>query len=188
MKIYTKTGDAGMTGLFGGGRVSKADVRVCAYGEIDELNTTLGLVRAASGAELFDELLGSIQNSLFDIGAELATSPGRESAAGEGALTEGAVTYLEEAIDRYQASLPELKVFILPGGTEAAARLHLARAVCRRAERAVVHLADIAVVRTPLLVYVNRLSDLLFVLARAANADAGVADIPWRKNSRASSE
>jgi len=180
MKIYTKTGDAGMTGLFGGGRVSKADARVCAYGEVDELNTALGLVRAASGAPPFDELLGGIQNALFDIGAELATSPGREAGASDAVLTESAVAHLEAEIDQYQASLPELRAFILPGGTEAAARLHVARAVCRRAERALVRLAAAAAVRPLLLVYVNRLSDLLFVLARAANADAAIADTPWR--------
>ncbi|HJK95298.1 MAG TPA: cob(I)yrinic acid a,c-diamide adenosyltransferase [Polyangiaceae bacterium LLY-WYZ-15_(1-7)] len=179
MKIYTKTGDEGRTGLFGGERVSKTSARVWAYGEVDELNSALGLVRSQLDSDELDTLLSAIQCELFDIGAELASTPGRREKGSMPLIDEPAVTRLEEAIDRHQESLPPLETFILPGGTPAAAHLHLARTVCRRAERRVVALTTEDAVRPILLRYLNRLSDLLFVLARVANDQAGVKDVPW---------
>jgi cob(I)alamin adenosyltransferase len=180
MKIYTRTGDAGMTGLYGGGRVSKCDPRIAAYGAIDELNAQLGVCRAAGLPEEVDSLLGSLQHELFSLGAELsspASSPGLDL------LDEGEVTALEHAIDRFEADLAPLKTFVLPGGSPASAALHVARTVCRRAEREVVGLSAAAAVRPALLKYLNRVSDLLFVLARYANHAAGAPDIPWQKRS-----
>ncbi len=180
MKIYTKTGDAGQTGLFGGARVSKADPRVDSYGAVDELNSCIGIARAQPGpvADL-DGLLANIQSALFDLGAELATNPDSEKVSGLPQIGTSEISELEGAIDRFETELPALKTFILPGGTPFAAHLHLARTVCRRAERRVVALSDSSPVRDELGVYLNRLSDLLFVLARVANHRAGVEDVPW---------
>jgi cob(I)alamin adenosyltransferase len=190
MKIYTKTGDGGDTGLFGGGRIRKNADRIAAYGTIDELNAVLGVARAellraplandAEGGEL-DTLLDEIQNRLFDLGAELAT-PAPEQ-RGTALLAERHVERLERAIDHYEGTLPALQQFVLPGGSAAAAQLHLARCVCRRAERLVVTLADHEGVRELALRYINRLSDFLFVVARVANRRAGVGDSPWSKDS-----
>jgi len=179
MKIYTKTGDAGMTGLFGGARVAKSDARVCAYGDVDELNSALGLARSAGLSERVDGLLHQIQNALFNLGAELATAPGREMADSALLLDDRDVETLEAEIDFFSERLPPLRAFILPGGTDAASRLHLARAVCRRAERSLVHLGSVCEVRGTNFLYLNRLSDLLFVLARDANLQAGLEDVPW---------
>jgi cob(I)alamin adenosyltransferase len=176
MKIYTKTGDAGETGLFGGQRVTKDALRVQAYGTVDECNATLGVARTATSDAELDELLGAIQNQLFTVGADLATPGGSPNIPRIG---DDEVAFLEAAIDRLEAGLAPLKQFILPGGSPAAAQLHVARTVCRRAERWVVSLAREEVVNLQLLAYLNRLSDLLFVLARAANARAGVDDVPW---------
>ncbi|MEZ4336784.1 MAG: cob(I)yrinic acid a,c-diamide adenosyltransferase [Sandaracinaceae bacterium] len=183
MKIYTKKGDTGETGLFGGTRVSKASARVDAYGEIDELNSQLGVVRAAKVDEDVDALLGRIQSALLDLGAELATRPGKEVAIAK--LADADVEALEQAIDRSEQELAPLETFILPGGTMAAAQLHVARTVCRRAERAIVGLSAVegTETRPEVLRYVNRLSDLLFVLARLANRRAGVSDVPWKGRS-----
>ena len=181
MKIYTKTGDDGDTGLFGGARVSKASARVEAYGTVDELNATLGLARAASDHEDLDVLLGAIQSELFTLGAELATVPGKEAALGIPLLDASDIARLEEAIDVSEGSLAPLKNFVLPAGTPTAAALHLARTVCRRAERAVVGLPEGEGARAELRVYLNRLSDLLFSLARQANHRAGVDDVPWSR-------
>jgi cob(I)alamin adenosyltransferase len=181
MKIYTKTGDSGETGLYGGPRVRKDSPRIEAYGTVDELNALLGLVRAEELPNEFDALLARIQSELFDVGAELATpDPERHGTALVGAAR---IAALESAIDRFEATLAPLKQFILPGGTRAAASLHVARTVCRRAERHVVTLshAPSETVSADLIIYLNRLSDLLFVLARAANAAAGQADVPWEK-------
>lgn len=183
MKIYTKAGDAGETGLFGGARVRKDDARVEAYGAVDELNGALGAARAAlpAGAEL-DALLAQLQSELFDLGAELATPPERlDSKLGARVplATDERVAALEGEIDRMEETLPPLKTFILPGGTAAAAALHVARAVCRRAERRTVALARVDTVRPEALRYLNRLSDLLFVMARYANQQSGVSDVPW---------
>jgi cob(I)alamin adenosyltransferase len=181
MTIYTRTGDEGDTGLFGGGRVPKDHPRVAAYGDVDELNSVVGLVRATAPAELFDELLESIQRDLFAIGGHLATpDPERVSRALEKAtLSEARVGEFERAIDAADEELPPLKAFVLPAGTPKAAALHLARTVCRRAERRVVRLAREEAVPGLFVVYLNRLSDLLFTLARFANHRAGVGDRTW---------
>jgi len=181
MKIYTKTGDEGETGLFGGPRVRKDAPRIEAYGTIDELNSVLGIARVYLAAGDIDTLLGGIQNELFALGAQLATP---DPAAHDTSLVgPPQITSLEKAIDRFEAGLEPLKQFILPGGSPEASYLHLARTVCRRAERRLVTLARDS--REPisghLIVYLNRLSDLLFVLARAANHSAGCPDVPWTK-------
>lgn len=219
-KIYTKTGDSGRTGLYGGMRVAKDDARIEAYGTVDELNAAIGVCRTQidqatnCGAEL-DRLLTEIQNDLFAMGAELATpDPDKKSTRWD---VEPRISHLEGAIDSAEQQLAPLQQFILPAGTPAAAHLHLARTVCRRAERRLVTLANLPhdpleaavameapfvsesaddtgqrrsviitqfpgeIVSTRLIVYLNRLGDLLFVLARAANAAASVADEPWRK-------
>lgn len=180
MKIYTRKGDSGETGLRGGARVAKDHLRIEACGTLDELNAAVGLVRSGQLPEDLDHLLERLQNELFEVGAELAAP---RPAAG-GALTIGAghVQSMEQEIDRLQESLPPLKQFILPAGTPAAAALHLARAICRRAERRLVTLSrSDEQVSSHVLAYMNRLSDLLFVAARAANAQAGRPDDPWRK-------
>lgn len=179
MKIYTRTGDKGETGLFGGARVSKSDTRVAAYGEIDELNSVIGLARAQGLDAAVDGLLARVQLELFDLGAELATVPGKLDKLDLPRIEEEEVKRLETAIDRFEADLAPLKTFILPGGSAGAAQLHVARCVCRRAERGVVALASVSEVRAEAVHYLNRLSDLLFTLARHANHRVGVADVPW---------
>lgn len=176
MKIYTKTGDAGETGLFGGPRVRKDHARIEAFGTVDELNSHLGLVRTLPGASAFDALLRRIQSELFDLGAELAT-PG--DAAERIGLDH--VAAIEAAIDHHDGQLEPLTCFVLPTGTPLAAALHVARTVCRRAERRVVALAAQLDMMTPAnaIEYLNRLGDLLFVLARAANKQENVVDDPW---------
>jgi cob(I)alamin adenosyltransferase len=179
MKIYTRTGDAGTTGLWGGARLLKSDVRIAAYGALDELNAFLGSSRAADPPAEIETLLGRLQHDMFDLGAELA-SPGAPP-AGARLLTAADVEGLERAIDAFEQGLPPLKQFVLPGGCAASAALHVARSVCRRAERDVVALAQTTTVRPVVLEYLNRLGDLLFVLARSANAAAGTPDTPWEK-------
>lgn len=180
MKIYTKTGDEGQTGLFGGARVSKASLRVEAYGEVDELNSAVGWARVAVSDPDLDALLNQIQNDLFEVGAELGSTEERKQKSAMPLITEPQVEALERAIDKYEEGPPPLTSFVLPGGSEGASRFHLARCVCRRAERAVVELGAQEKLRGELLRYVNRLSDLLFVLARYASYVAGVEDIPWK--------
>ncbi len=179
-RIYTRTGDTGETALFGGGRVPKHHRRVTAYGAVDELNATLGVVRATEPLE-DDALLESIQRDLFAIGGHLATpEPDRVRRALEKAtLSPQRVAEFEAAIDAADTELPPLKAFILPGGTPRAAALHVARTVCRRAERDVTALAEHEEVPPLFLMYLNRLSDLLFTLARLANHRAGKADVIW---------
>ena len=181
MKIYTRTGDKGETALFGGGRVPKDHPRVAAYGDVDELNSVIGVIRATEPAALFDPLLESIQRDLFSIGGHLATpDPERVSKALEKAtLSPERVSEFEQAMDEAERELPPLKAFVLPAGTPKASALHLARTVCRRAERSVVHLAQSNEVPGLFLIYLNRLSDLLFTLARLANHRAGVKDVTW---------
>jgi cob(I)alamin adenosyltransferase len=181
MKIYTKTGDAGETGLFGGGRVPKDDARVAAYGDVDELNSALGLVRATAPTDFYDDLFESIQRDLFAIGGHLATpDPAKVRAALEkAALSEERVERMEAVIDQADQELPPLRAFVLPGGTPKAAALHLARTVCRRAERSTVRLSHQAEVHELFVIYLNRLSDLLFTLARLANHRAGQSDVTW---------
>lgn len=181
MKIYTKTGDTGDTGLFGGGRVAKDHPRVAAYGDVDELNSCLGVVRATAPVQFFDALLESVQRDLFAIGGHLATpDPARVAEALEKAeLSPARVEVFERLMDDADRELPPLRAFVLPAGTPKAAALHLARTVCRRAERSVVHLSHEAEVPTLFVVYLNRLSDLLFTLARVANHRDGAGDVTW---------
>jgi len=181
MKIYTKTGDKGETGLFGGGRVPKDHARVAAYGDVDELNSAIGVARAAGPTELFDDLLASIQRDLFSLGGHLATpDPAKVKKALEKAeLTPDRVALFERTIDESDTELPPLRAFVLPAGSPKAAALHLARTICRRAERAVVGLAREEEVPEFFVIYLNRLSDLLFALARLANHRAGKGDVTW---------
>jgi cob(I)alamin adenosyltransferase len=179
MKIYTKTGDSGQTSLFDNSRVSKADERVDAYGEVDELNACLGAARTAGLDAPLASAIDVIQRELFAVGARLADPSARIAArVTKAAVGDTDVARLEQLIDGLEAELPPLRRFILPGGSPAGAWLHLARTVCRRAERRVVALGSDAV-DPILIVYLNRLSDLLFVMARAANQRAGVAETEW---------
>lgn len=183
MKIYTRTGDAGDTALFGGGRVSKDHHRVAAYGTIDELNASVGVAVTAVGDPEIRLRLERIQHDLFALGAILATAPGDDRPRPKGLpeLPLGRVAEMEGWIDAADAELPPLRAFILPGGSSGAAALHLARTVCRRAERGVVHLATLEPVDEGVVRYLNRLSDLLFTLARLENARAGTGDVEWHK-------
>jgi cob(I)alamin adenosyltransferase len=178
-KIYTKTGDLGETGLFDGTRVSKADARVGAYGDIDELNAWLGLVRAQGVDEAVAGRLEQLQRDLFAVGAMLADPRHKISArVSKALLTQDDIDRLEGWIDEWEAALPPLTSFILAGGVPAGASMHVARTVCRRAERRIVALGD-AEVDPVVVVFVNRLSDLLFVLARYVNHQAGVPETEW---------
>ncbi|MEW5919095.1 MAG: cob(I)yrinic acid a,c-diamide adenosyltransferase [Gemmatimonadota bacterium] len=181
MKIYTKTGDAGETGLFGGGRVGKDDPRVDAYGDVDELNACIGVARSAEPLPRIDEVLVPIQRDLFSIGAILAT-PKLEKMREQlekARVDDARISQLERAIDACEAELEPLRSFIVPGGTPKAAALHVARTVCRRAERRVVHLRRQVAIPEVVIVYLNRLSDLLFMLARVANVRAGHGEVTW---------
>lgn len=179
MKIYTKTGDRGETSLFDNTRVSKADPRVDAYGEVDELNAWLGAVRAAGVSADLAGVLEAIQRDLFALGARLADPSARiADRVAKAAITDADVQRLEQAIDRFDSEVPALRRFILPGGAPAGALLHLARTVCRRAERRVIGLGPNAV-EPILIVYLNRLSDLLFVMARVSNHRAGIPEVEW---------
>ena len=173
-KIYTRTGDDGTTGLAGGERVPKDDVRIEAIGDIDELNAFIGLMRATDTTEDIDAILESIQHRLFDLGGELSM-PGTEL------LQTSHTSNVEEVLDKYNAELPPLREFILPGGNEASARCHIARTVCRRAERATLRLSRIEPVNSASITYLNRLSDLLFVLARILARRDGGKEVTWRK-------
>lgn len=176
-KIYTRGGDAGETSLGDGSRVSKLDGRIEAFGTVDELNAALGVLLAGGVPDELRHVLARVQNELFDLGADLSVP-----AAVEGRLRveQSMVDRLEADCDRFNAELPELRSFVLPGGTEAAARLHVARTICRRAERDALRAAGDQGLGPLVVVYLNRLSDLLFILARAANALAGVAEPLWR--------
>lgn len=183
-KIYTRTGDEGETSLLGGRRVRKDNLRIEAIGSVDEVNAALGVVRAElarSGVDLggLDQELGEIQHRLFDLGAELAATSASETR--NAALGEAQVARLESLIDRYELQLEPLRAFILPGGTPAASQLHLARCICRRSERRLVQLAAVESVRGEVLQYINRLSDLLFVLARVVNRSNQVPDVIWEQ-------
>ena len=178
MKIYTRTGDAGETSLFDGTRVSKHDARVDAYGEVDELNAGLGVVRSVIGDPEIDAALAQIQRDLFAIGARLADPAAKiANRVTKAAITPDDIGRLEALIDRFELELTPLRRFILAGGSPGGAALHLARAVCRRAERRMVSLQP--PVEPMLIRYVNRLSDLLFVAARLANKRAGVTEVEW---------
>jgi len=178
MKIYTRTGDDGTTGVLGPGRVLKSAPRVEAYGEVDELNATLGVARALDTGRWLDSELGTIQSKLFRVGAELATTA-PDLLAQLARIEDADAAELERWIDRLEADLPPLTRFILPGGTPLAAELHRARTVCRRAERTLVALRQIETVEPRLVVYLNRLADLLFVMARWCNRRAHVAETEW---------
>lgn len=179
MKIYTRTGDAGQTSLFGGQRVGKDDLRVEAYGAVDECNAALGLAVSACSDAALKAQLQQLQRELFDLGADLATPDGSPGADRIRRVEPAAVQRLEAAIDQATQELPPLTQFILPGGTQAASALHLARTLARRAERAVVKLERAEAVNHQCLVYLNRLSDLLFTLARLANHRAGRPEPTW---------
>ena len=181
MKIYTKTGDAGETGLFGGGRVPKDDIRVEADGDVDELNAVIGMARCIAPMPRIDDVLLPIQRDLFAIGAILAT-PDRDKMAQhleKARIDDGRITELERAIDEGEAELEPLRAFILPGGSPKAAALHVARTVCRRAERHVVRLQHEVELPPLAVIYLNRLSDLLFTLARVANVRVGMGEVIW---------
>lgn len=181
MKIYTRTGDDGTTGLFGGDRVRKSEARLDCYGTIDELNAALGVARAAQGQAAIAEAVARVQHELFTVGSHLATPEDSPSTGSLPLLDEAMVSRLEMEIDAADQELPSLRNFILPGGCELAARLHLARTICRRAERLLADFAMDRPVQGLIQTYVNRLSDWLFVMARLANHRAGVADIHWEK-------
>ena len=176
MKLYTKSGDDGSTGLFGGPRVSKCDPRVDAYGEVDETNAAIGVALAACADSQIAGRLLQVQADLFVVGAELATPSDHKP---PNTISPEQITKLEQWIDEACGETQPLRTFVLPGGTALAAALHLARTVSRRAERAVVSLSQRDEVRGEVVVYLNRLSDLLFAWARLANHRAGVADVPW---------
>jgi len=177
MKIYTKTGDDGTTGLFGGARVKKSAPVVEAYGSVDELNAVIGMARATKLDPFTEEVLSHVQVDLFTLGAEVACVRGEEHKLKMQFIAEADAKRLETAIDDAEKELPPLKTFILPGGTPQAAALHFARTVARRAERYLIGLEE--PVRSDIVIYLNRLSDCLFVLARRANAVAKVEDVPW---------
>lgn len=179
MKIYTRTGDSGETSLFDGTRVRKSDARVAAYGDVDELNAWLGLVRSHGVGEDVSGMIVQIQRDLFALGARLA-DPRHKIAerVAKAAVAPADIRRLEDWIDAFERDLPPLRRFILPGGTAAGALLHVARTTCRRAERAIVAL-DHQAIEPDVLVYVNRLSDLLFVMARAVNQRAAVPELEW---------
>ena len=180
-KIYTKTGDDGSTGLVGGTRVKKYDVRLEAYGTVDELNAVIGVIRSYNLPENVAEILVEIQNKLFNIGSRLATDEKGEEFTQKLSITEKHISFLEKAIDEMEEELPELTHFILPGGDLAAAQCHVARTVCRRAERRILEFAENEKVQTEILKYINRLSDYLFVLARKLSASSGIEEKPWKQ-------
>ena len=179
MKIYTKTGDAGTTALYGGTRVSKSDERVETYGTLDELNAHLGLLRDQEVNKDRAPLFQEIQETLFVIGSHLAADPNK-ALMKLPSLPKGMVQHLEQLIDKMDADLPAMKFFILPGGHPAVSVAHVARCVCRRAERQVVRFAQHETVAPEIVIYLNRLSDWLFVLARTMGQELGVDEIPWK--------
>ena len=178
MRIYTKSGDAGDTGLYGGDRIAKQSPRIHAIGDVDELNAAIGLARVYSGGSELDPILYQIQNWLFDTGAELACAPGSKFSVA--AVQQRHSELLEQSMDEQSEALPELKNFILPGGSALASHLHVARAVCRRAERSVLALHELEQVREEVRIFLNRLSDWLFVASRTANHVENVNDIAWK--------
>ena len=183
MKIYTKTGDDGTTGLIGGARIAKSDLRIECYGTVDELNAAVGWAAVACD-ESIRVMLQQVQHELFNIGSHLALPDEQTSAPNSTPLPpldEAMIARLETEIDAADAIIQPLRQFILPGGSEAAARLHLVRTICRRAERLTVALANDRTVPSAIVTYLNRLSDWLFVQARLANQQTGVGDVPWKK-------
>jgi cob(I)alamin adenosyltransferase len=183
MKIYTKTGDGGTTSLFGGKRVSKADLRIDTYGTVDELNSFMGLVRDQEVNQKRKEVLVNIQNTLFIIGSILATEPGNTKVKIP-TLAENQITFLENQIDAMESELESMRFFILPGGHTSVSFCHLARTVCRRAERLTIALHQQEAIEPLVIKYLNRLSDYLFVLSRKMTKELGAEEIPWQSNSR----
>ncbi len=181
VKIYTKTGDDGTTGLVGGSRVNKDDIRLEAYGTVDELNAVLGLLRSMSLNEPETKLLITIQNKLFNIGSRLASDEKGEAYTASLAITGNDIQFLENAIDKYESGLPELRNFILPGGDLVSSQCHIARTVCRRAERRVISFAGQIDKHQNTIKYLNRLSDLLFVMSRKLAIDNGTREVSWEK-------
>ncbi len=179
MKIYTKTGDSGTTALFGGKRVSKADLRIDSYGTVDELNSYIGLLRDLEVNQVRTHVLVEIQDRLFTIGATLATEPGNTKVAIP-SLQENDVQYLEAEIDAMEATLAPMKSFVLPGGHTAVSFCHIARTVCRRAERLTISLSEHEEVSALVIKYLNRLSDYLFVLSRKMSVEVGAIETPWK--------
>lgn len=182
MKIYTKTGDDGTTGLVGGSRVKKFDIRLEAYGTVDELNASLGVLRSFKISESDKKLIVEIQNKLFNIGSRLASDEKGEAYTANLAITDAQIELLENSIDEFEQDLPELTNFILPGGDSASAQCHVARTVCRRAERRVLEFADNTTIHENTVKYLNRLSDFLFVLSRKLAKENGVAETVWKKD------
>lgn len=178
MKIYTKTGDKGKTSLLGGTRVNKYDLRIETYGTIDELNSQIGVLRSMDVGEEVKGVLIKIQTYLFTSGSQLASEPGK-SRIKIPTLKDEAVSFLENEIDKMDAALPTMRHFVLPGGHPAVAAAHVARTVCRRAERLVIHLRDESEVPEPIPIFLNRLSDFFFVLSRKLSQDLGAEEIPW---------
>ena len=181
-KVYTKTGDDGTTGLVGGNRVKKYDARLEAYGTVDELNASIGVLRSYDLPADVYELLIQIQNKLFNIGSRLASDEKGESFTAGLKITEENIKVLENAIDEFEIYLPELKGFVLPGGEFSVAQCHVARTICRRSERRIVEFAESYPVQSETIKYVNRLSDFLFVLARKLAFDKNVDDVNWVKD------
>lgn len=179
-KIYTKTGDDGTTGLVGGTRVKKFDARLEAYGTIDELNAAVGVIRSCDIPDTISSVLIEIQNRLFNIGSRLASDKKGDKITEKLSITEAHIAFLEKAIDEIEKDLPKLRQFILPGGDLASAYCHVARTVCRRAERRILAFADSGTIQPEIVKYINRLSDFLFVLARKMAAISGVHEEPWR--------
>lgn len=178
MKIYTKTGDKGKTSLLGGTRVNKYDLRIETYGTIDELNSQIGVLRSMDVGEEVKQVLIKIQTFLFTSGSQLASEPGK-SRIKIPTLKDDAISFLENEIDKMDAALPQMRHFVLPGGHPAVAAAHVARTVCRRAERLVIHLRDESEVPEPIPIFLNRLSDFFFVLSRKLSQDLGAEEIPW---------
>lgn len=181
-KVYTKTGDDGTTGLVGGTRVKKYDARLEAYGTVDELNASIGVLRSCDLPDNISNLLVQIQNKLFNIGSRLASDEKGEAFTAGLIITEEHIKILENAIDKFEESLPELTHFILPGGELVVAHCHVARTVCRRAERRILEFSEIQPVQPETIKYINRLSDFLFVLARKIALDKNVDEVKWTKD------
>jgi cob(I)alamin adenosyltransferase len=181
IKIYTKTGDDGTTGLVGGTRIKKTDLRLEAYGTVDELNSWVGLVRSYDIPMNLKEMLSEIQNKLFNIGSRLASDEKGNAFTSKLSINSSHIGFLEESIDELEEDLPGLTQFILPGGDIAAAQCHIARTVCRRAERRILDLAEQVSVQPEIIRYMNRLSDFLFVLARKIAAGRGIEEKPWKQ-------
>ena len=180
MKLYTRTGDDGTTGLFGGARVSKVHPRIEAYGTVDEVNACVGMAAVTVTDDRLKDLLHALQSLLFDVGADLATPTDSRYADKIRRIAEADVSQMEKWIDECEEATPPIETFILPGGTETAARLHMARTVARRAERALLLMMEEEKIDAVILQWINRLSDLLFAAARYANHSAGVPDVPWK--------